>query len=62
MICSLSSRADAIARGSDDRLYFVEPCVEKMTMQELFEKLGLNQIFNLLCSIALLSALFGRCF
>jgi hypothetical protein len=42
----LSSRADAIARGSDDRLYFVEPCVEKMTMQELFEKLGLNLIFN----------------
>ena len=35
-----SSRADAIARGSDGRFYFVEPCVEKMTMQELFAKLG----------------------
>ena len=41
-----SSRADAIARGSDGRLYFVEPCVEKMTMQELFAKLGSNQILN----------------
>lgn len=38
IICS--SRADAIARGSDGRLYFVEPYVEKMTMQELFTKLG----------------------
>ena len=44
MTCT--SRADAIARGSDDRLYFVEPFVEKMTMQELFSKLGLHQFFN----------------
>ena len=35
-----ASRADAIARGSDGRLYFVEPGVEKMTMQDLFAKLG----------------------
>jgi jumonji domain-containing protein 7 len=30
----LSSRADAVTRGSDDKLYFVEPHVEKMTMAE----------------------------
>ncbi|KAH9482667.1 Bifunctional peptidase and (3S)-lysyl hydroxylase Jmjd7 [Psilocybe cubensis] len=32
--------ADSICRASDGRLYFVEPFIEKMTMQQLLFKLG----------------------
>lgn len=33
------SFADAITRGPDGRLYFVEPAVETMTMKDLIEAL-----------------------
>lgn len=40
---ALESHADAIERGRDGRLYFVEPYVEKLTIQELLDKLAPGQ-------------------
>ena len=34
------SRADAITKGPDDRLYFTEPYVEQMTMADFLVKLS----------------------
>jgi len=36
---SFNSFADAITRGPDGRLYFVEPAAETMTMKDLMEAL-----------------------
>lgn len=36
---SFNSFADAITRGPDGRLYFVEPAEETMTMKDLIEAL-----------------------
>ncbi|KAF8974558.1 Clavaminate synthase-like protein [Flammula alnicola] len=38
------SCADAITSGPEDRLYFVEPAVDKMTMKELLVKLGQRRL------------------
>ncbi|KAF8165341.1 Clavaminate synthase-like protein, partial [Crassisporium funariophilum] len=35
-----NGRADAITRGPEDKLYFVEPCVEKMSMEDLCTRLN----------------------
>ncbi|KAF8897538.1 Clavaminate synthase-like protein [Infundibulicybe gibba] len=35
-----NGRADAIARAPDNKLYFVEPCVERMSMAEFMSKLS----------------------
>ncbi|KAJ7904520.1 cupin-like domain-containing protein [Mycena olivaceomarginata] len=35
-----NGRADAVTRSPNGRLYFVEPCVEKMNMSELLSKLS----------------------
>jgi hypothetical protein len=36
----ISRRADAVTQGPDDKLYFVEPHIEQMTMQDLLTKLA----------------------
>lgn len=34
------SRADAVTRGPDGKLYFVEPFTEQMTMKDLLSSIG----------------------
>lgn len=37
------SYADSISQGPDGRHYFVEPCLERMSMMELLSNLGAGQ-------------------
>ena len=40
------SRADAITRGPDGRLYFAEPHVERMTMRNFLAKLTSERLYR----------------
>ncbi|KAF8639863.1 hypothetical protein AX17_001118 [Amanita inopinata Kibby_2008] len=44
-----NGRADAVVKGPGDKLYFVEPCVDRMTMAELLSRLSADSDLSEIC-------------